>query len=108
LGPITGISVIRFDISTSQNTLDHLEHGLISVVLGHVKLWNHLPLPSRTRITLNRDMEATFSVNEPRHIVAKRFVWPSLLIGSTHRFVTSISQHQYITGSVGFMSLSSI
>jgi hypothetical protein len=53
-------------------------------------------------------MEATFSVNEPRHIVAKRFVWPSLLIGSTHRFVTSISQHQYITGSVGFMSLSSI
>src|SRR5579872_2354581 len=72
---------------------------LIAVVLRDVELRNHLPLPPRARILLNRDVEASFPVDEPSHIVADRFVWSSLLITCTHRVVTSIS------GSVGFSGL---
>ena len=94
--------MIRFKVSTSQDLANQLEDMLIAIVLGYVELRNHLPLPSRARILLNRDMEAAFSVDKPRHVVTELLVWPSLLIACTHRIITSISNYHYSTGSVGF------
>ena len=91
VGFVAGVSVIRLEISTSENAANQLEYMLITVVLRDMELRNHLPLPSRARISLNRDMEASFTVDEPSGVVADRFVWPSLLIACTHHIVTSVA-----------------
>ena len=69
--------------------MDQPQNVLVPIVLGDVELRNHLPLPPRARISLNRDVKAAFSIHEPRHVVAEPFVWPSLLIARTGRIVTA-------------------
>ena len=79
------ISVVNGDRPAAEERLQFAQDSLIPAVLDNSELGQDLPSQSHRRLAINRDVEATFSVNEsddpPR-------IQPFLLITCTQRFVT--------------------
>ena len=71
--------VIRaFVVLTQQSAANRLPSQVKNLdstdILTDSKLWHELPTDSRARISLNRDVETTFSIDKPGYVRLQPFL----------------------------------
>jgi hypothetical protein len=83
---------LRPDVSATEESLQLLEYRHMIAMLIHLKAWCDQPAPAVAdgRVRMDADTEASFSIDESRHVLwSQPASRPSLLIVPTRRIVTA-------------------